>query len=128
MPFFVTAENANEESQIIELESKWSAMFGKGDLNGIMSLMASDSVLIMPGSEPISEVDEIRHATKIMLESDAQVSWSSNFAFVSTSGDMAYDYGTAITKLPDGSEVEGYYLVVWVKEGGQWKVAADMFN
>jgi hypothetical protein len=41
---------------------------------------------------------------------------------------MAYDYGAATTILADGSTLQGYYLVVWVKENGQWKVAADMFN
>jgi hypothetical protein len=41
---------------------------------------------------------------------------------------MAYDYGTATTKFADGSVLEGQYLVVWIREGGEWKVAADMFN
>ena len=42
-----------DQSRIIELESKWSGMFGKRDLDGIMALMAKDSVLIMPGAEPM---------------------------------------------------------------------------
>lgn len=116
------------ESRIVELESKWSGMFGERDLDGIMSLMAQDSVLIMPGVEPIVGIEDIRQATRTMLESDDQVTWVSDFAYVSSSGDMAYDYGTATTTLSDGSSVEGYYLVVWVKENGTWKVAADMFN
>ncbi|MEM1402646.1 MAG: nuclear transport factor 2 family protein [Pseudomonadota bacterium] len=116
------------EDQIAALESKWSGMFGERDLEGVMALMAKDSVLIMPGSKPIVGLEEIRNATKVMLESDDQVSWVSDFAFVSASGDMAYDYGTATTQNPDGSSVQGHYLVVWVKEDGKWKVAADMFN
>lgn len=117
-----------EESRIMELESKWSAMFGERDLDGIMALMAQDSVLIMPGSEPVVGKEDIRRATRTMLESEDQVSWESDFAYVSSSGDMAYDYGTATTILSDGSSIQGYYLVVWIKENGQWKVAADMFN
>lgn len=117
-----------DQSRIIELESKWSGMFGKRDLDGIMALMAKDSVLIMPGAEPMIGRQDIRRATSAMLESEDQVSWESDFAYVPSSGDMAYDYGTVTTRLSDGSNVEGYYLVVWVKEDGEWKVAADMFN
>lgn len=117
-----------EQSRIIELESKWSSMFGQRDLDGIMALMAQDSVLIMPGSEPVVGIEDIRRATSTMLSSEDQISWESDFAYVSSSGDMAYDYGTATTRLTDGSSIEGYYLVVWIKENGEWKVAADMFN
>ena len=122
------SEFGPEENRIVELESKWSGMFGERDLDGIMALMARDSVLIMPGSEPVIGIEDIRQATRSMLESEDQVSWKSDFAYVSSGGDMAYDYGTAKTKLSDGSSVEGYYLVVWIKEDGEWKVAADMFN
>ena len=48
--------------------------------------------------------------------------------FISSSGDMAYDYGRATTTLADGTVVEGSYLVVWTKEDGEWKAAADIFN
>lgn len=121
-------ETTTDEDRITNLEAKWSDMFGARDLNGIMALMAQNSVLIMPGSAPIVGVEEIRHATKTMMESDVEVSWKSDFAHISSSGDMAFDYGTATTKMADGTEVQGYYLVVWVKENGAWKIAADMFN
>ena len=122
------SQHSSEENRIAELESAWSGMFGDGNLEGVMALMAKDSVLIMPGSKPIVGLEDIRSATKAMLESDDQVSWVSDFAFVSASGDMAYDYGTATTQSPDGSSIQGHYLVVWIKEDGKWKVAADMFN
>lgn len=121
-------EAATEPSHIVNLEASWSGMYSEGDLDGVMALMAKNSVLIMPGAAPIVGSEGIRRATKTMLESDDQVSWKSDFAYVSASGDMAYDYGTATTKLADGSSVQGHYLVVWVKENGKWKVAADMFN
>ena len=123
-----TGEAESQASHIVDLEATWSGMYAEGDLDGVMSLMAKNSVLIMPGTAPIVGKEDIRRATKTMLESGDQVSWKSDFAYVSSSGDMAYDYGTASTKLADGSSVEGHYLVVWVKEDGKWKVAADMFN
>ncbi|MEQ9005966.1 MAG: nuclear transport factor 2 family protein [Pseudomonadales bacterium] len=117
-----------EAKEIMRLESEWSAMFGAKDLDGITALLAQNSALIMPGSPPVVGVEHVRQATRTMLESDDLVSWKSDFAAVAPSGDMAYDYGTATTTFADGSVVEGHYLVVWVKENGSWKVAADMFN
>ncbi|MEP1472048.1 MAG: nuclear transport factor 2 family protein [Halieaceae bacterium] len=124
----VEAELVSNSDEIAALESKWSDMFAAKDLDGVMALMAENSVLIFPGSPPIVGLEGIRKATKAMLMSDDTVSWASDFAFIAPSGDMAYDYGTATTKSPDGSIIEGHYLVVWVKESDGWKVAADMFN
>ena len=125
----LTAADVSKASEeIVDLESEWSKMFGANDLEGIMKMLAQDSVLIMPGAEPVIGAEDIRRVTQEMLASDDEVSWKSTFASVAPSGDMAYDYGTATTRLADGSEIQGHYLVVWVKEDGQWKVAADMFN
>jgi ketosteroid isomerase-like protein len=122
------ADSVSNGEEIVALETKWSSLFAARDLDGVMALMAENSVLIMPGSPPIVGAKGIRKATKAMLESDDAVSWKSDFARIAPSGDMAYDYGTATTKSMDGSIIEGRYLVVWVKENGSWKVAADMFN
>lgn len=121
-------DTAAEVVAITQLETEWSEMFGARDLDGVAALMAQNTVLIMPGSEPIVGVDKVRAATEEMLKADGEVSWASDFAFVAPSGDMAYDYGTATTKLADASIVKGKYLVVWVKEHDQWKIAAEMFN
>lgn len=117
-----------EVATITQLETEWSEMFGARDLDGITALMAQNTILIMPNSEPIVGVANVRAATEEMLKADDEVSWTSDFAFVAPNGDMAYDYGTATTKLADGSVVKGKYLVVWIKEQGQWKIAAEMFN
>ena len=125
----LTAADVSKASEeIVHLESEWSKMFGANDLEGIMKMLAQDSVFIMPGAEPVIGAEDIRRVTQEMLASDVEVSWKSTLASVAPTGDMAYDYGTATTRLADGSEIQGYYLVVWVKENGQWKVAADMFN
>lgn len=126
--FVAVGETGAEESRIVDLESRWSGMFGERDLDGIMALMTQNSVLIVPGAAPIVGIEDIRRATKTMLQSEDQVSWKSDFVYVSSSGDMAYDYGTATTKLADGSSIQGRYLVVWVKEDDKWKVMADIFN
>ena len=41
---------------------------------------------------------------------------------------MAYIYGEANINLPDGQDEGAKYVIVWVKEGADWKIAADIFN
>lgn len=127
-----SAELAAERDTLMALERKWSDMYGQGDVDGIANLLAEDSVLLAPGRSPAVGRDSVIEATRALLAADAAdgltVSWEPQAAFISSSGDMAYDYGRATTTLADGTVVEGSYLVVWTKEDGEWKAAADIFN
>ena len=121
-----------ERETLMALERMWSDMYGRGDVEGIAALLAEDSVLLTPGQSPVVGRENVIEATRALLAADAadglSVSWEPQAAFISSSGDMAYDYGLATTTLADGTVVEGSYLVVWTREDGEWKVAADIFN
>jgi len=123
---------AAERETLMALERDWSSMYGQRDVDGIAALLASQSVLLAPGLNPVVGRDSVVAATRaLMAAEDADgmsVLWEPQAAFVSSSGDVAYDYGRARTTLADGSVVEGSYLVVWTREDGEWKVAADIFN
>lgn len=123
---------AAERETLMALERAWSDMYGRGDVDGIAALLAGESVLLAPGLPPVVGRDSVAAATRTLLAAEADdgmsVSWEPRAAFVSSSGDMAYDYGRARTTMADGTVVEGSYLVVWTKEDGAWKVAADIFN
>jgi len=123
---------AAEREKLMALEREWSGMYGRGDVDGIAELLAEESVLLVPGESPAVGRDSVLSLTRELLAAEAadgmSVSWEPDAAFISSSGDMAYDYGRSKTTLADGSVVEGSYLVVWTKENGEWKVAADIFN
>jgi len=123
---------AAERETLMALERDWSAMYGQGDVEGIAALLAEESVLLAPGHPPAVGRDSVVALTRALLAAEAadgvSVSWEPQAAFVSPSGDMAWDYGLATTILADGTVVTGAYLVVWIKDSGEWKVAADIFN
>jgi len=123
---------AEEREALMALERKWSELYGQGDVEGIAELLAEESVLLVPGEPPAVGRDSVLALTRELLADEAadgvSVSWEPDTAFISSSGDMAYDYGRSTTTLADGSIIEGSYLVVWTKEDGEWKVAADIFN
>jgi len=123
---------AAEREALMALEREWSDMYGRGDVDGIAALLADESVLLAPGRPPAVGRDSVVATTRALLAAEAadgvSVSWEPVDAVVSPSGDMAYDWGRATTTLADGSVVEGGYLVVWTREDGEWRVAADLFN
>jgi ketosteroid isomerase-like protein len=128
-----TAVNhAEEKETLMALERKWSDLYGQRNVDGIAELLAEKSVLLVPGQPPAVGRDSVLALTRDLIAGEAadgvSVSWEPEAVFVSSSGDMAYDYGRSMTKLADGTVIEGSYLVVWTKEEGGWKVAADIFN
>ena len=122
-------DTAAEAAKIMALESEWSDRFGQGDIDYIVDLHASNGIQMPPNAESVVGSEALRAAWQGMYDTEGlSVSWESSAAFVSASGDMAWDYGKASMTSPDGKTTPMKYLVVWTREGGEWKVAADMFN
>lgn len=120
---------AAEANAIMELETEWSDRFGADDVDWIVELHAADAVQLPPGAPIVEGREALREAWQSMADTEGlDISWGSTKAVVSPDGQMAYDYGPATLTTPDGETHDMKYLVVWVKEGGQWKIAADMFN
>ncbi len=118
-----------EAGAIMALEAEWSNRFSAGDVDWIMNLQAENAVQLPPDAEIVVGAKALRALEEDLATTDGlEASWESTFARVSPSGDMAYDYGTASMTTPDGDTHAMKYLVVWVREDGEWKVAADMYN
>ena len=128
----VAADLAAERETLMALERNWSDMYGQGDVDGIAALLAKESILLAPGHSPAVGRDDVVGLTRALMDAEAadgvSVSWEPQDVFISSSGDMAFDYGRATSTLADGSVIEGSYLVVWIKEDGEWKAKADIFN
>ena len=128
----VAADLAAERETLMALERNWSDMYGQGDVGGIAALLAKEPILLAPGHSPAVGRDDVVALTRALMDAEAadgvSVSWEPQDVFISSSGDMAFDYGRATSTLADGSVIEGSYLVVWIKEDGEWKAAADIFN
>ena len=123
-----TVDTAAEAETIMTLEREWSQKFGEGDIGWIMDLHAANPVQLPPDADAVVGAEAVRAAWQGMIDTEGlEIAWEPTAAFVAPSGDMAWDYGTATMTTPDGS-VPMKYLVVWTRQEGEWKVAADMFN
>jgi ketosteroid isomerase-like protein len=122
-------DQAAEAAAIKALETEWSDRFGAADVDGIMAMHAQNVVQLPPGSPALVGQEAVRASWEGMANTEGlSASWESTAAYVAPSGEMAFDYGIANVTLPDGTSEVSNYLVVWVREDGEWKVAADMWN
>jgi ketosteroid isomerase-like protein len=120
---------ANETDVIIQLEREWSKKLKAKDIDWIVGLFAKDGRQFPPGARPVVGSRALRSAWEAMANTEGlEVSWEPAEAKVSAAGDMAYDFGTAKIKTPDGRTQAAKYVVVWVRQDGKWKVAVDIFN
>lgn len=124
-----TIDTAAEEAAIMALEREWSDRVAADDVDWIMGIHSADAVQLPPNAPLVAGTEALRAVWDFMANTEGlEVSWEPTTARVSPDGNMAYDYGTASMTLPDGTVQSMKYLVVWVREDGEWKVAADMFN
>lgn len=118
-----------EAETIMELERQWSASFQAGDIDWIVNRHAVNGRALPPGAEPVVGREAVREFWTNLYETEGlSLTFGPTEAHVGGAGDLGYVLGTYEMGLPDGSEDRGKYLVAWVKEDGQWRIAADMFN
>ena len=110
----------------------WLQLVKAKDAAAIAALYAEDGA-VMPPNAPIGKGRAAIQQTwaSMMGTPGFDLTFTSEQILVSSSGDMALDRGTYSLTIAPGGTMQtdtGKYVVVWRKIGGQWKVAADIFN
>jgi uncharacterized protein (TIGR02246 family) len=119
-----------QKAEIEAVNAKWTEFFNKGDFAGIGSLYTEDATAFPPGSGMVKGRAAVEAMWKNMANqvTDPKVSTLEVKALGPTA---AYEIGTFSmkTKSPTAQqELTGKYVVVWEKVGGDWKLAADIWN
>jgi uncharacterized protein (TIGR02246 family) len=118
-----------QKAEIEAVNAKWIDFFNKGDFAGLASLYTEDATAFPPGSGMVKGRTAIGAMWKGMAEQagDPKVT---TLDVKSLGPAAAREIGTFSLKAkgPTPHEVTGKYLVVWEKVGGDWKLAADIWN
>lgn len=118
-----------QKAEIEAVNAKWMEFFNKGDFDEVASLYTVDATAFPPGSAMVQGRTAIAAMWKGMAEqvSDPKVT---TLDVKSLGPSAAREIGTFSlkTKGPTPKEVTGKYVVVWEKVGGDWKLAADIWN
>jgi ketosteroid isomerase-like protein len=122
-------QTGSEEDTILALEREWSKRFALGDVDWIVAAHASDAQQFPPNAPPVVGIDALRSAWQGMADTEGlSLSWQPTRAFVSGSGDMAWDYGAGKLTTSEGRTQDVKYVVVWHRIAGEWKIVMDMFS
>ena len=127
-----TVDLAAEEQAIRDLDAQWMRAVQARDTAAIAQLYATDGLYMAPDYQALGGRAGAQKGWGMMFATPGSaLTFGPTRVVVAQAGDMAYDIGT-YTFTRDGRngpvEDKGKYLVVWKKQDGAWKVAADMFN
>ena len=125
----LTAPALAQKAEIEAVNAQWMEFFNKGDFAGVASLYTADATAFPPGSAMVQGRAAIGAMWKGMAEKvgDPKVT---TLDVKPLGPAAAREIGTFSlkTKGPTPQELTGKYVVVWEKVGGDWKLAADIWN
>lgn len=120
------------ETAIRSIDNRWLGLIRSRDAVAISQLYAPDGALMPPGAPLAEGRSSIEQTWRGMMESPGfDLTFAPEKIIVASAGDMALDRGTYrfSSSGPNGPATDaGKYVVVWRNLGGEWKVAADIFN
>ncbi len=122
---------ANEQA-IRKTNERWLALIRDHDAAAISKLYTSDGAMMAPVAPIAQGQPALEKAWAGLMKTPGfGLTFKADQIVVATGGDMALDRGTYLLSLagPHGPKKDiGKYVVVWRNIGGQWEVAADIFN
>ena len=113
------------EAQLEEITVKWLEAFKQRDFVTIEGFYASDGYLLPPNETAVQGRQAIGEMWKSWGDlPNVEITFGAVLGEASSSGDMAYEYGTYIFAYDtDSGRVtdKGKYVTVWKKMGGAWR-------
>jgi uncharacterized protein (TIGR02246 family) len=121
--------SAEDVRTAIEANSKaFTAAVARGDAAAIAALYTSTAQVLPPGGQAAQGRDAIQKAFQGMIDTGATNLTLSTLE-VEAHGDTAHEVGTWALRGKDGAAVDnGKYIVIWKREGGQWRLHRDIWN
>jgi uncharacterized protein (TIGR02246 family) len=106
---------------------KWEAALNGGDIEAIAALYSEDARLLPPNAMLEKGHAAVRASFEEMIAAGLKASLPTIEATVA--GDIGYRVGTYTLTTPDGNVADrGKYIETWKNEGGEWKIANDIWN
>lgn len=121
-------DNAKLKSTIEDMNSKFVDAFRSGNADDLAAFYTTDGQLMFPGSPVISGVDQILAYWKGAISAGVN-NVKLETTGVSGCGTEVIEYGTYTIFAGDNFAVDkGKYIVIWKKEGKEWKIFRDISN
>jgi len=114
-------------SGIEATNARFMTAINSGDVATLAELYTDDAVLCAPNMPMQRGKAAIRATVEDMVHAMGTPKLQLDTVQVEERDDAAWEIG-AYTMTAGGQTDKGKYLVVWKREGGNWKLAVDMWN
>ena len=127
-PSSTSAQSTDVRAAIEAVNAKFGAAWGKKDAAAVTALYTANATLLPPNVARVTGAEAILEFWKAALAA-APPAAKLTSTEVEAHGDTAHEVGTYQMFASDGKVVDtGKYVVVWKREGGQWKLHRDMWS
>ncbi len=132
-PSLAAETHLKDDKSLRETDIAFAKAAAAKELDRVVSYYADDASMFPPNA-PIGKGKEAikKNWMGLLGRPGLSISWEPTTAVSSKNGDLGYTSGTYQMSAtgPDGKPVSdtGKYVEVWRKDGGKWKVIADIFN
>ena len=124
--------NIELKREIEELNAAAMEAFRRKDADQIAAGFTADGRFMAPTApNAVGRAALAAHWRQMMALPNVAARWATSYVEAARSGELAYEIGTYELGFDlDGGRFEdqGKYVVVWRKEDGAWKIAADAIN
>jgi len=124
-------ESAVDQGDLVrEGGSEWAEYYAAGDLDGLMTLYVDDVVVALHGQPALYGKQAVRDYFSTRI-GKAEAQFELDYEVIETHGDIAYIISKywlhAVNKESgDVYKEAGRSLLVYKRQEGQWKIAADI--
>ena len=120
------------ELEIEAVNRDYCAAYNPGDIDALLHFLTDDAMTLSPDQAPVCGRTAHRDYFDAALRREPQRQLTLTTIRSEHIGDVLYDAGTWTNTVTaaDGSQqsARGYYLGVYRREQGSWKVLATTFN
>ncbi len=114
-------------SEIEATNARFAKALGEGDVATVASLYTSDGILAAPNVPMVRGTSAIREMLGGMVQQMGAPDLKLETQEVEDLGDTAWELGTYKMNAAGNTDT-GKYIVVWKRQGGAWKLHADIWN
>jgi uncharacterized protein (TIGR02246 family) len=120
---------AQDKATIEKRNDAWTAAFNNGDAAAVAAMYTDDAYVLPPGAAIVRGRPAIESFWREAAQQLADAKLTTVDVLPLGPG-AAREIGavTLRTKTQPPQEIVGKYAVIWLKVGGDWKLAADIWN
>lgn len=123
-----SAEDSMNRTAIDEANARLIELQKNGDAAGMGRMYTEDAILLPDGDAKREGRDDIEAFWAKALGGGVEDVRLTTENLVPLDDDLLYEIGSYATTPRDAAPISGYYVVLWKRVDGAWKLHVDIFN